>query len=273
MLSGLIIGILFGILLQRSQFCFVSGFRNIFTQKNFRFPTALFIAISIQSIGFFTLQHYELIELPNGEFSLSATVLGGLLFGLGMASAGCCGSGTWFRSGEGIVGAWLALFSFAITVASAQSGILKHWLAPLLQQNMVTDNFYQKLQINPWWLVISLCLITVLLLIYQIRHPRYQFQDPNKRFKYLSPFTGAALIGILGVLTWYLSAQTGRNYGYGIAVPTANVIQYIVTGQQRYLNWGSLFVIGIIIGSFISAKVCADFHHQICYSAVYSVEW
>ena len=61
MLSGLIIGILFGILLQRSQFCFVSGFRNIFTQKNFRFPTALFIAISIQSIGLFTLQHYELM--------------------------------------------------------------------------------------------------------------------------------------------------------------------------------------------------------------------
>ena len=82
MLSGIIIGMLFGILLQRSQFCFVSGFRNIFTQKNFRFPTALCIAISIQSIGFFTLQHYELIELPNGEFSLSATVLGGLLFGL-----------------------------------------------------------------------------------------------------------------------------------------------------------------------------------------------
>lgn len=77
MLSGIIIGMLFGILLQRSQFCFVSGFRNIFTQKNFRFPTALCIAISIQSIGFFTLQHYELIELPNGEFSLSATVLGG----------------------------------------------------------------------------------------------------------------------------------------------------------------------------------------------------
>ena len=259
MLSGLIIGMLFGVLLQRTQFCFVSGFRNIFTQKTLRFPTALLIAISIQSVGFFTLQHYGLIDLPNGEFSLSATLLGGLLFGFGMAASGCCGSGTWFRSGEGLVGAWLALFSFSLTMASMQSGVLKHWFGPLLQQHLMADSLYTTWQISPWYGVILLCLIALALFIYQLCHPRYQFQDPEKRFKNLPLFLGAVLIGLLGVIAWYCSAQTGRNYGYGIAVPSANVVQYIVTGQQRYLNWGSLFVLGMFVGSIVSAKLCADF--------------
>lgn len=33
MISGLFIGALFGALLQAGQFCFVSGFRRIYTQK------------------------------------------------------------------------------------------------------------------------------------------------------------------------------------------------------------------------------------------------
>lgn len=56
-------------------------------------------------------------------------------------------------------------------------------------------------------------------------------------------------------MAWYLSAQTGRNFGFGIAVPSANVVQYLVTGQQRYFNWSSLFVIGILIRAMIIAKI------------------
>ncbi len=74
-----------------------------------------------------------------------------------------------------------------------------------------------------------------------------------------NPYLGGLLIGLLGVLAWYLSAQTGRNYGYGIAVPSANVVQYLVIGQQRYINWGSLFVLGIPLGSFLMAKISGDF--------------
>lgn len=42
MYSGLFIGMALGVLLQRGQFCFVSGFRRIYTQRNFRFLTAFF---------------------------------------------------------------------------------------------------------------------------------------------------------------------------------------------------------------------------------------
>ncbi|AAU37749.1 YeeE/YedE family protein [[Mannheimia] succiniciproducens] len=267
MLIGLFIGLLFGFFLQRGQFCFVSGFRIIYTQRNFRFLTALLIAVSIQSIGFFSLSGLDLITIPNTPMPLLATLIGGLLFGIGMVLANCCASGGWFRTREGAVGSWIALICFALTMAATQTGALKQWINPLLLETTTLDNIYNTFNLSPWILVTVLVLITVVMIVYHIKHPRYQFPQepttaliPHRIFtKHWHPFTAAVWIGLLGVLAWLVSEQYGRSYGYGVAVPTANVVQYIVIGQQRYLNWGSYFVLGILLGSFIAAKLSGEF--------------
>lgn len=267
MYSGFFIGLMFGFLLQRGQFCFVSGFRSLYLQKNIRFLTALFIAISLQSIGVFTLAHFDLITIPTTQLPIFATVLGGLLFGIGMTLANCCGSGAWFRSAEGSVGSYLALISFALTMAATQSGILKYQINNLLDSPSSLNNIYLTFHISPWILVILLLFITALLLRYYFAYPRYQFFTPSTQAfifpKLFSrtwhPFVSAVGIGILGIIAWALSAKTGRDFGFGISVPSANVIQYVVTGQQRYFNWGTLFVLGIPIGALVSAIISREF--------------
>lgn len=258
MISAFIIGTAFGILLQAGKFCFVSGFRNIFYQKNPRFFTALMIAITIQSIGFYSLQYLGILQIPEGNLPVIATVLGGFLFGGGMVLAGCCGSGAWFRSGEGLVGTWLALLSFIITLAATQKGSLKQWLEPLFIEPSRMDTIYNTFNISPWILVAVLVLITVLLLFYQHKHPRY-IPPAEGKYKRIPLNIVAILIGLLGIIAWVFSAMNGRNFGFGIAVPSANVIQYFITGQQRYFNWGSVFVVGIFIGSMLSAKIRGEF--------------
>jgi len=258
MISALIIGILFGGLLQAGQFCFVSGFRNILYQRNPRFFTALMIAVTIQSIGFYSLQALGLLQIPEGNLPVIATVLGGFLFGGGMVLAGCCGSGAWFRSGEGRIGTWLALLSFVITLAAAQKGSLKQVLEPLFIEPTQMDTIYSTFNISPWSLIAVLVLITTLLLCYQRKHPRYSPPAEGK-FKRIPLNVVAILIGLLGIVAWVASAMNGRNFGFGISVPSANVIQYFVTGQQRYFNWGSVFVAGILIGSMISARIRGEF--------------
>ena len=79
-LSGLLVGLAFGFLLQRGQFCFVCGFRELFQKRDPRFMLALLLAVSIQSVGFFGLQAAGLIRLPSEQMPILATVLGGLLF-------------------------------------------------------------------------------------------------------------------------------------------------------------------------------------------------
>ena len=160
MFTGLLIGIAFGILLQRTQFCFVSGFRRLLFQKNTRFITMLLIAVSIQSIGLFCLAEFEIIKIPQTTLPIMATIVGGLLFGIGMVLGNCCGSGAWFRSAEGALGSLLALVAFAITMASAQTGSLHQFINHWTQQTTEWDNIYLTLSISPWWLVGALVLIT-----------------------------------------------------------------------------------------------------------------
>lgn len=261
MFTGLLIGIAFGILLQRTQFCFVSGFRRLLFQKNTRFLTMLLIAVSIQSIGLFCLAELEIIKIPQTTLPIMATIVGGLLFGIGMVLGNCCGSGAWFRSAEGALGSLLALVAFAITMASAQTGSLHQFINHWTQQTTEWDNIYLTLAISPWWLVGALVLVTCgLSFLGNKSTDSENLSFFNRTFKRpWNPYLSGLLIGLLGVLAWYLSAQTGRNYGYGIAVPSANVVQYLVIGQQRYINWGSLFVLGIPLGSFLMAKISGDF--------------
>lgn len=248
LISGLVIGVVFGFLVQRGQFCFTSGFRDIYWQRDFSFLFALFIAITIQSIGLFTLSALGLLRLPTTPLPLLATLIGGLVFGVGMAIARVCATGGWFRSGEGVIGASVTLFVFILTLTSAQSGSLKPILSPLLKSPLESSNIYLTLGISPWWLVGVMILATLGLFFVCRKHP-------HKRKLY---FTAIAL-GALGVVAWVASAWSGRNYGFGISVPTMHLFQYLTTGQQRYLNWGTLFVLGIFIGSFISAKAYKEF--------------
>ncbi|OOF60170.1 YeeE/YedE family protein [Rodentibacter myodis] len=261
MFTGLLIGMAFGILLQRTQFCFVSGFRRLLFEKNTRFLTALLLAVTVQSIGLFGLAELELINIPNTTLPIVATVAGGLLFGIGMVLSNCCGSGAWFRSAEGALGSLLALVAFAITMAATQTGSLHQFVNRWTQQTTEWDNIYLTLSISPWWLVAALVLSTFVLLLRRdnlSQSKNLSFFDRTFKQPW-HPYWGGLLISLLGVVAWYLSAQTGRHYGYGIAVPSANVVQYLVIGQQRYLNWGSFFVLGIPLGAFLMAKISGDF--------------
>ena len=120
------------------------------------------------------------------------------------------------------------------------------------------DTIYSTLNISPWILITVLVLITALLLFYQHKHPHYTPPAEGK-FKRIPLNVVAILIGLLGIIAWVVSAMNGRNFGFGISIPSANVIQYFFTGQQRDFNWGSVFVAGILIGSMISARIRGEF--------------
>ena len=159
------------------------------------------------------------------------------------------------------------LLVFAITLAACQAGPLKNLLQPLLQQTSSLGLIHETLGIAPWWCVAALVVMCAGLLWRARRQatsspsPASDAAEAVEAGRY--PLGIAALIGLLGVLAWWLSWQSGRNYGYGVAVPTANVLQYLVTGQSRYLNWGSLFVLGILPGAFFSAWLRGQFRWRV----------
>lgn len=190
-----------------------------------------------------------MIKIPSTPLPLLATLIGGFVFGAGMAIARVCAMGGWFRSGEGVIGASVTLFVFALTLTSAQSGSLKSLLSPLLKSSLQSSSIYLTLGISPWWLVGVMVVLTLGLGIASKRSFFY------KTRLYIT----ALSLGLLGILAWVLSAWSGREYGFGISVPTMHLLQYLSTGQMRYLNWGTLFVVGILMRSLLSAKACKTF--------------
>ncbi|OPJ57277.1 YeeE/YedE thiosulfate transporter family protein [Alkalithermobacter paradoxus] len=119
-----IIGLLIGFTLQRSRFCFGASFRDPVLAGSTSILRAIIIAFIITTIGFSILQsNYSLDHvntIPGQIYPVGIhTVIGAILFGLGMVIAGGCGSGILMRIGEGFTLQIVVLIGFIIGAMSA----------------------------------------------------------------------------------------------------------------------------------------------------------
>lgn len=253
-ISGLFIGFLLGFILQRGQFCLSAQLRNIIFKPSIISVSPLLLAITIQAIGFFILQQYHLIKIPSSPMPIMATIIGGLLFGIGMGVGQRCITGQLYRSAEGLISAWITLLVFAITMATTQTGILKFWLATQLESkknSLVT--LPQTFAISPIYFIATLTIITAYCCYKSYRIKPFIIFPKQPLKQYWSPYFTAILLAIVSLLAWLLSARTGREFGLSFSIPLANTMQYLVMGQQRYLNWGTYLILGVLFGSLVSA--------------------
>lgn len=257
-ISGLFIGLLLGVILQRGQFCLSGQLRHIIFQRNLAACSPLLLAIAVQAIGFFLLEKSGIIQFPRSPMPILATFVGAFLFGIGMGVANRCVSGQLYRAGEGMLPALLTLIIFAITTIATQTGVLKFWVASMLESESQLITIPQTFGFSSLFLVVPLCLVA----IWGVQKSRQnQPLVPRSPFRqFWSPHFTAILLALVSILGWALSAETGREFGLSFSVPLANTFQYVMLSQQRYLNWGTYLVIGVVLGSFGSAWLAGNFH-------------
>ncbi|SJZ33827.1 YeeE/YedE thiosulfate transporter family protein [Selenihalanaerobacter shriftii] len=132
-----IIGLLIGFVLQRANFCFAGGFLNLILFKDTKLVKAIIILLGISTVGFavhqylFFTNYHQIIGriLPWGIF----TVVGGLLFGLGMSLAGGCACSSLVKMGEGTVTFILVIVGLIIGSTIAV-GHLDWWRSQLIME-------------------------------------------------------------------------------------------------------------------------------------------
>lgn len=273
LISGLICGVLLGFVMQRGRFCITGAFRDLYVSKNNKMFVALLIAIAVQAVGFFALKELGYLAVEPAEpLALGAVLLGAFLFGIGIILAGGCATGTWYRAGEGLVGSWIALATYMLFSAMMRTGPLGEFKRHLQSQPLEHKTIYQSLGISPWILVAILVAITA---FYTHRHlakplPKMATLKPRKTGlahilfeKRWHPFVSAVLVGLIAILAWLWSVPTGREFGLGITTPSANLLQFLVTGDTQYINWGVWLVLGILFGAFIAAKFSQEFRVRV----------
>ncbi len=105
----IVTGALFGLVLQRSRFCFFCVLRDLFEFGDGRPAAGLLAALLVGSIGYVVLFGNWIADPSAGYLPQDAHIgpvswhllLGGLLFGWGMALSGSCISAHLYRLGEG----------------------------------------------------------------------------------------------------------------------------------------------------------------------------
>lgn len=157
----LLLGVLLGVISQRSRVCFVQAFREPFLTGDTRHTRAMLLALLVSMIGFALVK--TVIPEKAAEFVRptfwAGSLLGGVIFGVGMVVAGGCGGGAIWRAGEGQVKLWVTLAGYVFS-----SSLTRDWLVrSRLQERLGSAVFLPDLM---GWVGALAALIFLLLVWY-----------------------------------------------------------------------------------------------------------
>ncbi|WP_193106947.1 YeeE/YedE family protein [Brachybacterium sp. FME24] len=272
-LTGLLLGAVLGYVLQRSRFCVTGAFRDVYMARSTRYLVPFLLAIAIQAIGVAALTGLGVISPDPASFAPLAVIGGGLLFGIGIIMAGGCATGTYYRAGEGLLGSWVALIFYALFAAVMKYGPLGSFTDAARARTVGDATIQETLGVSVWVPTVLFAGIVAGLVVWQVRRNagRKQAALPARRTgigHYLadipwSPWVGGVLLGLIAIAAWVLSTAAGRNGGLGITTPSAKIVTFLTTGDVTLVDWSVMLVLGILLGSFIAAKLSGEFRWRV----------
>lgn len=140
--GGLLIGLLFGILARATGFCTLGGISDWLNFSDSRRLRSWALAAGIAITGAALLEAAAVTDLsrsiyqsPNLDWS--GALLGGSLFGIGMALAGGCTSSNLVRAGAGDLRAFFTILAIGLFAGMAAGGLLAPARAALATATMM----------------------------------------------------------------------------------------------------------------------------------------
>jgi uncharacterized protein len=278
-ISGLTVGLIFGFILQRGQFCMNSAFRDSIFIRDFTLFRAYLIALAIMIIGANLLEDMGMLILRRQTFYPAANIMGGYLFGMGMVLAEGCGSGIIYRTGEGLFSAWFAVFCFFMGIGATTNGILNPLLV-FLKSESLTLSLSGKTNAALWELIgngltVKWAVILILCLAFSFFIFSGKPFSVRKKEGFSWPVTGV-LVGIMGVIAFWVSGFWGGfARGLSFTSPVGELFFTVLTGNAgsvffQGLNlgpftttWAAFYIVGVPIGSYISAKALKTFKWRV----------
>ncbi len=277
--SGLLLGLAIGFVMQRGRFCMNTAFRDTIFIEDFTLFRGYLIALVIMIVGSNALADMGMFWLPKQPFYPFANIIGGYVFGLGIVLVGGCGSGVWYKIGEGQFNSVLAVLGFFLGIHMTATGILspvykllKSVKVPIAGQNVPT--LYNIFGSSPTikWAVIAVVAIALGAYIMKGK----PFSAPKQK-GIEWPKVGV-LLGLLGIAAfWGGSVWEGFPRGLSFTTPTGELFGSVLSGNAMLpkhplykvfpmyhlgpftITWASIYIIAVPFGAYISAKVLKEF--------------
>lgn len=283
---SLAFGAAFGIVLQRSRFCFWCIGADWFRDRDPRGLVGILVALAVGSIGHAVLLSAWVPDPFAGRLPPDAhigpvspvLVLGAAAFGLGMALSGSCVSAHLYRLGEGALGSIVALVGvvvgFVLGFLSWNTLYLSlgHLGRPLWLPAFLGHGGALALQLGvlaglTLWLFRRWPAATApaapLQAIFRDRWPAW---------------VGGLLVGIIATMAYFRVGPLGVTAEIGSLARTGasafNILPDTLHGldglqgcvtvvKQALVSRNGLFVLGLILGALASASVAGDFRPKL----------
>jgi uncharacterized membrane protein YedE/YeeE len=161
----LVFGLVIGVIMQRTRFCFVRAFREPFMTGDGNAAKAVALAVIISVVGFSVLKWSDMKDWEASVFAgfWFGSLVGGIIFGIGMSLTGGCASGSLWRAGEGHIKLWVALFAFALSGSYFREWLVESgWIAKLGEPLFIPDMIGWKMGLLSicvlmlvWYMIVS----------------------------------------------------------------------------------------------------------------------
>ena len=263
--GGLMIGLLFGALIQRSRFCMAAVVSNMVLMGDRRHLHAWLATMLVAVAGGFILESSGLVDISlssyrNAHINVAGTLFGGMLFGIGAIFAGGCIGRVLTQTGEGNLGALLALLTLAFGATASYVGFIEPvrlWMDQLVSYQASSGDASISTLLNlPIW--VPATAITVLIILYLYRH-RDHDNSPRLLF-------AGAMVGLLVLAGWLLTGWLAVDEFSEMAPqsltysgPIASSALLLSIGNQPASLFGISMVTGTLLGSFLSAVLTHTF--------------
>ncbi len=267
--GGLVIGLIFGVVMQRSRFCMVAAVSNAFLIRDFRYAQAFIAAWIIAVLGVSLLESFSLVAISDsgyrsGGINWLGAIGGGLVFGFGASLAGGCAARTLVNTAEGNLGALLALLTMMMLAGVTTYGALEPLRMNITSPTTIAiasgDTGISSLLHIPAWFSVIVFVFAGLGLIVRLGSIREN----------LSLIVAGAIIGLLVVFAWLVNGWLSvdeftavKASAIAITGPLAKANLLLATGSGSMFNFGFAFLVGLFIGALLSAISSGGFSIKI----------
>ncbi len=267
--AGLALGCAFGAVAQVSRFCMLRGlrqWRGLDDAQRYGAPAlqafALALAVALlasQWLAFSGQIDWANVPIVRARFSVTAVVIGGVLFGMGMVLARSCGARALVLLGSGNLRALVTLAALSVAAQATLTGVLapaRNWLQSwgvVTTPHASLPPLLQSYGLSALAAVVVATAVPVLaLLVYALRGPALR-RSPRE-------WIGALLIGGLVAAGWWISANVGADpfepiptTSLSFVGPVADAQLYLQMSIGRKFSLGAAIVAGTVLGAMLAA--------------------
>ena len=265
MISGLIIGIIFGFLLKRGRFCPTGTIRDVRLEGHTYNLILILALIATEGFLYYAMISAGLVPMPKLKgFPLVSVMLGSFIFGFGAVLTNGCITSSLVKTGDGRLTGIVSVITFTLGAAFAKQGALKPVTQALASQLLIADTLHKNLPALAIFGVIAIPLYIVMFRHYKTHKLKFSLPKRYSGLRHLvcekiwPKEIIVVLCGVLMAAGFYFSNRAGRNGGFGITTPLISWLNVIVNNNYG-LNWASTLVAGTILGSFITTLISGEF--------------